>query len=424
MNLNDNKKLTIIFAFVIIVIIGLFLGIAVGLSKKNREVTYISDSDYLYDVAIEYLKEKYTQEQSYYNQKEDYQIFFDYKGFGISQKDNIKYAYMWILNESYYVENGKLEIGSGSSMPYKIKFENDKVVTIENPRDGGYYTSSVKDMFPDDIENKILQFHLDNVNIKSKVNEHYSYLNSPDYVPTEATYEFVAEIIEAHENFIIVKPDANSREIKSSDKISVNITRPTNGTNDFYVVGNKVKITYNGDIMTTYPVQIIASKVELVTNETKNYTEKIAYANYSSDNTIISECLNKDKMIISSARHLPVYKFETKNELDEFKNKFKNSFTMDNSYSEIPSFNDVTANYDDEFFKNNTIILAYISANSGSYRYGISEVKKENKTLRLDIIKTNNPEVGTMDMSGWFLMAEFDKDYIKDCTEFDAQLQN
>ena len=53
------------------------------------------------------------------------------------------------------------------------------------------------------------------------------------------------------------------REIKSSDKISVNITRPTNGTNDFYVIGNKVKITYNGEIMETYPAQIIASKVEL-----------------------------------------------------------------------------------------------------------------------------------------------------------------
>ena len=145
----------------------------------------------------------------------------------------------------------------------KIKFEDDKVVTIENPKDGGYYASSVKDMFPDSIENKILNFNLDNVNIKSKVDEHYSYLNSSDYVPTEATYEFVAEIIETHENFIIVKPDANSREIKSSDKISVNITRPTNGTNDFYVIGNKVKITYNGEIMETYPAQIIASKVEL-----------------------------------------------------------------------------------------------------------------------------------------------------------------
>ena len=126
-----------------------------------------------------------------------------------------------------------------------------------------FFASSVKDMFPDSIENKILNFNLDNVNIKSKVDEHYSYLNSSDYVPTEATYEFVAEIIETHENFIIVKPDANSREIKSSDKISVNITRPTNGTNDFYVIGNKVKITYNGEIMETYPAQIIASKVEL-----------------------------------------------------------------------------------------------------------------------------------------------------------------
>ena len=65
---------------------------------------------------------------SYYNQKEDYQIFFDYKGFGISQKDNIKYAYMWILNESYYVENGKLEIGSGSSMPYKFRFDENNII--------------------------------------------------------------------------------------------------------------------------------------------------------------------------------------------------------------------------------------------------------------------------------------------------------
>lgn len=244
-----------------------------------------------------------------------------------------------------------------------------------------------------------------------------------DNLPTNTEYEFIAEIIEAKENYIIVKPDADSRELKSSDKILIGITRPTNGTNDFYVVGNKVRITCDGTIMASYPAQVKATKVELVTSETKNYTEKIAYANYSSDNTIISECLNKDKMLISSVRHLPVYKFETKNELDEFKNKFENFYNMNNSYNEIPSFNNITANYDDEFFKNNTIILAYISTNSGSLRYGISEVKKENKTLCLNIVKTNNPEVGTSDMSGWFVMAELDKNYIKDCIEFDAKLE-
>ena len=40
-------------------------------------------------------------------------------------------------------------------------------------------------------------------------------------------------IIEAGESTIIVKPEEGSNERKSSDKISMKITRPTNGTNDF-----------------------------------------------------------------------------------------------------------------------------------------------------------------------------------------------
>ena len=46
------------------------------------------------------------------------------------------------------------------------------------------------------------------------------------------------------------------------------IERPTDGTNDFYVVGNKVKITYTGVIMESYPAQISATKVELVGGDT------------------------------------------------------------------------------------------------------------------------------------------------------------
>jgi len=85
-----------------------------------------------------------------------------------------------------------------------------------------------------------------------------------DYKKTEEQYEFTATIIEAYESSILVEPEEGTNERKSSDKISLNITRPTNGTNDFYVVGNKVKITYNGMIMESYPAQIVATKVELV----------------------------------------------------------------------------------------------------------------------------------------------------------------
>ena len=79
----------------------------------------------------------------------------------------------------------------------------------------------------------------------------------------EEQYEFVATIIGAYERAILVEPEEGTNERKCSDKISMAITRPTNGTNDFYVVGNKVKITYNGVIMESYPAQIIATKIEL-----------------------------------------------------------------------------------------------------------------------------------------------------------------
>lgn len=84
-----------------------------------------------------------------------------------------------------------------------------------------------------------------------------------DYKKIEEQYEFVATIIGAYERSILVEPEEGSSERKSSDKISIGITRPTNGANDFYIVGNKVKITYNGMIMESYPAQIIATKIEL-----------------------------------------------------------------------------------------------------------------------------------------------------------------
>jgi len=80
----------------------------------------------------------------------------------------------------------------------------------------------------------------------------------------EEQYEFTATIIGVYDSAILVEPDKGTNERKSSDKISMGITSPTNGTNDFYVVGNKVKITYNGIIMESYPAQIFATKIELV----------------------------------------------------------------------------------------------------------------------------------------------------------------
>ena len=42
------------------------------------------------------------------------------------------------------------------------------------------------------------------------------------------------------------------------------VTRPTDGTNDFYIVGNKVRITFNGLVLDSNPTQIGAVNIELI----------------------------------------------------------------------------------------------------------------------------------------------------------------
>ena len=75
----------------------------------------------------------------------------------------------------------------------------------------------------------------------------------------EEEYEFTATVIGVYDNSIIVEPDANSNERKSSDKISMGINEQ-----DSFYIGSEVRITYNGIIMESYPAQIIATKIEIL----------------------------------------------------------------------------------------------------------------------------------------------------------------
>ena len=168
------KKKILICIFILLVIITLIFGI---FALKKDDTVWITDNEFLYDKAVDYIVEQ-SKLESHDKDKEDYQVFIDYKGFGIEEKDNKKIAYMWILEESYYVENNELQTSTGSSMAYKFTFENNEVVDYELPEDGSYYASSIKDMFPDSIENKVMSFEMDDTRLKEEVENHYSYLDS------------------------------------------------------------------------------------------------------------------------------------------------------------------------------------------------------------------------------------------------------
>ena len=64
---------------------------------------------------------------------------------------------------------------------------------------------------------------------------------------------FVATVIESTSTYIMVRPNENENEIKSSDKIVISLKK---GNNDVYKVGSTVIVCYNGGIMESYPARI------------------------------------------------------------------------------------------------------------------------------------------------------------------------
>lgn len=75
---------------------------------------------------------------------------------------------------------------------------------------------------------------------------------------------FFGKVIESNTSYIIVEPNEDEEERKSSDKISIGLGEYSDA---LYMVGTNVKITYDGTIMESYPAQIKATKIELKSAE-------------------------------------------------------------------------------------------------------------------------------------------------------------
>lgn len=87
----------------------------------------------------------------------------------------------------------------------------------------------------------------------------------------DAIYTFEAEVIDTKDTLLIT-PDEESNEIKSSDRISVGIPKDVKILNkegnaiskEDLKPGDILRISYNGAIAESYPAQITASSIELI----------------------------------------------------------------------------------------------------------------------------------------------------------------
>ena len=150
------------------------------------------------------------------------------------------------------------------------------------------------------------------------------------------------------------------------------------------------------------------------------FTVRIAYANWSEDPVITQKCINGEFFIYSDLPRLPMYRITSAAELAEFRNTFDNILTLHQGYDEIPSFDEQTAGYDQLFFQECDVLIAYVGTSSGSFRFGLREIRNDNGTMRMYVVQTNDPEAYDCAMAGWFVIAEVSKADTAKFEKFDA----
>ncbi len=67
-------------------------------------------------------------------------------------RDSGSESYLDILCEEFYLDGGKIYIGSGTAGPAKLTRENGQITAIWRPRDGSSYTPDMQANFPADLQ--------------------------------------------------------------------------------------------------------------------------------------------------------------------------------------------------------------------------------------------------------------------------------
>lgn len=95
--------------------------------------------------------------------------------------------------------------------------------------------------------------------------DYINFIKKFHYIEFKESKEvFDAKIIEVNEETIMVKVLNSNNSFKANDKLIVKTTTSINKNNVTYSVGNKVRITFNGNVLESNPAQIGAYIIEII----------------------------------------------------------------------------------------------------------------------------------------------------------------
>ena len=159
------------------------------------------------------------------------------------------------------------------------------------------------------------------------------------------------------------------------------------------------------------------------------YESALSYVGLANDWTIYDDALNNELLQRGRNEHLPIFKLDTLEDLEQFKSKYENTLSMNRDYDEVLSFEGALAKsrWDEaDFFNEHSLLVVYVSATSGSYRFFLHEVEVKDSSVCVYVEREDIPEDKclTMDMAGWCILVAIKDEEIRGQGSFDAILNN
>ena len=278
--LNDQRKSESyikIFVFIMMLLI-ILIGVLIYHNEKGK-IHLINDADYLYDIAIDYLRKQDFETSE--AKEDDYNSFYSYYGFGIEKIPNYYNVYMWVYQQSYYLEDtGALAIGKTSSYPCKVTLKDNEVIDIKYPDSGKNYESSLKKIFPVMMQNQILSFDTTNnmdklfTDIQNKKDIYYNYLNidTATLKEEDILYNDILFSVEHHTvdciNVLLTVRKNNTYTLYTEYAAC----RPNELCNAMLHYVNSIEGHYDYDVMQIIKHSVDANNKQIINNEFPEYT--------------------------------------------------------------------------------------------------------------------------------------------------------
>lgn len=122
---------------------------------------------------------------------------------------------------------------------------------------------------------------------------------------------------------------------------------------------------------------------------------------------------------------LAIHPIHSAQELKRFQAQYREKLALDWQNDDCSSFSQGVAQFDEDFFRDSSLILIFVRPGKNTERFQVQDVQyTTDKALHFEVIKYKAEGSGEPDNGGYFLCVGIDKRFAADCETYSARFWN